>query len=490
MELIVVEPSGHFEVDIPDNHSVLIWAPRGIKDWSMPKNAGFSVFEWGADSIYIQADQGFPVGTEVGLRGWSDGFEFSLYLRAVDELRKVEDAYVVKPAADKRRENHRTSWLSTIDRAIEVAARVAEHQKTYAVDDGDDPSVVLARDRLARYKPPRLQAEFEVIRLNQHAPEVSILECEWLRGRDLLMTFDAVNPGIQPLSLDAISAHDASGELIEVQPVFDTRPEDQEQGRIHTLQARERMRAGVILENAITRELEGMQLYFRGTVAAQSAVTANRVIRFRPVPEGDLEQERQDREARGRVTIQVQPMYGVMWLANPLLDGQLDSTSLRGLGVRASYGVNRLFALEGEIVGASSGNARFDGMTFQNMEGIVTRNARLGRVLIGGVASMGYRYVPTLRLGIGFQGADSATRFVPATGGEVAGPDVGFEIAAFFSFGAGLDLRLGKHWRVGAHGAYSQSIGATSRSLEIGVHLGYGWTPGGVVEPPSYSPVR
>ncbi len=158
---------------------------------------------------------------------------------------------------------------------------------------------------------------------------------------------------------------------------------------------------------------------------------------------------------------------------------------MKGLSLRTSYGINRLFALEGEIIGATSGNARFSDTMFQGREGELARNSSLGRVQIGGVARLGYKYTPTLRLGIGFQGVSNGTRFVTINGDEMDGPDTDFEVDVLLSASVGFDIRLGDHWRAGLSlsglgVAKSTTAASVGLSLEGGLHIGYGWTPGGV----------
>ena len=485
IELVITGKSGHFNVNVFSEHTTLVWVPRGVVDWSLPEGADFEVRRWSDDTIYLRAKPEAPEDAEVGLRVWSQGYEFSFYLRASETLRGLEDSFVVKHEEDVRREAEQAALRALRESPApmpEVALLAPE--KPADANEQSDPSVTLARDRLARFKPPRLQVEFDMLRLTDESLYVAIKECEWLHDRDLLLTIEAENLWNQPFPLEAIDVRDAKGVEIPFEPVFETRAIDQEQGRIHTLSPRERMTAGLVLRGAWKRDLEGMRLEFRGRVGTHVATTANRVIRFRPVPDGDLEAERRDREARGRITLQVQPTYGAVWLANPLVDGAQGATSLTGGSVRVSYGINRLFAFEGELSGASSGSVRFDGMMFQNEPGQLTRNASIGRARLGGVVRLGHQVIPTMRLGIGFQGSNHDSRFLPTGGGDMPGPESGFKSDLFFSFGAGVDIRLGEHWMAGmdvsaigvAKSLDTESIGG---SVEAGLHVSYSWQPGG-----------
>lgn len=184
----------------------------------------------------------------------------------------------------------------------------------------------------------------------------------------------------------------------------------------------------------------------------------------------------------GVVTLSFQGLYGVTWLANPLDEKASDATSVKGFGVRASFGFNRFLAVEGELIGASTGEARFEDVTYENMQGELTRRASLGRAQIGGVLRLGTETIPTIRLGAGLQGASHDARLVAASG-SVPGPETPFEVSTMLNFGAGLDVRLGEHVLAGLGVAVSRisgvfgAEGTRTTTIEAGIHLGYFWRP-------------
>jgi hypothetical protein len=190
----------------------------------------------------------------------------------------------------------------------------------------------------------------------------------------------------------------------------------------------------------------------------------------------EKEEKARERAAKGRGSLHVQAMFGGIWLANPQ-DKDLDATSVKGLGARVTCGINRHVAFEADVVGASSGESRFEGVDFNGQQGDFFRSTKLGRVTLGGVLRMGMRrYIPVARVGLGLKGA-SHNAELEVGGVRMAGPEVGFELNPLWFFGAGVDTRLGSHIVAGVGLSVEQLVGSSSRSLEAGVHLGYSWKP-------------
>jgi hypothetical protein len=177
------------------------------------------------------------------------------------------------------------------------------------------------------------------------------------------------------------------------------------------------------------------------------------------------------------MSLHVQVLGGGIWLANPQNDKDLDPTSVKGLGVRVAYHMFKPLSIEVDVVGASSGESRFEGVDFNGQQGDLLRNAKLGRVSFGGALRMSSGpYIPVLRLGLGLQGA-SHTAELEVGGVRMPGPEVGFEFDALWYFGGGLDLRLGDSFVLGAALSFDKLVSGPSRSFEAGVHLGYSWKP-------------
>jgi hypothetical protein len=194
----------------------------------------------------------------------------------------------------------------------------------------------------------------------------------------------------------------------------------------------------------------------------------------------EAEREREEAE-RGRISLHIEALGGAIWLGDGLKQDLLDATSLKGLAVRAVYGFNQWVAFEGAIMGAGTGQARFSGMTIDEQEGTLVRSASLGRVQFGGVLRFGYRIIPTVRLGVGLQGAGYDAELMTATGSAPV-TDSEIDVDMTVNFGAGLDIRLGEHFMVGvaasAAGKASTFSGAGSGgAIEAGIHAGYAWKP-------------
>jgi hypothetical protein len=183
------------------------------------------------------------------------------------------------------------------------------------------------------------------------------------------------------------------------------------------------------------------------------------------------------------LSLHVQAVGGAIWLGDGIDLEELDATTLKGLGVRVEYELSKRLSVEGELMGASTGDAEFRGVAYEGMQGDLMRSAALGRVQIGGVLRLGKKkIIPTVRLGLGLQGASHDAVFTPAAGASVE-PDVGFELSAIVHFGAGLDVRLGEHFLAGA-GVTAILVAsrftaepASSNAIEAGLHLGYSWAP-------------
>ena len=191
----------------------------------------------------------------------------------------------------------------------------------------------------------------------------------------------------------------------------------------------------------------------------------------------ELRQEAALRAARGVVTLSLQGTYGAMWLGDGTGLDQSDATSIQGLGVRMMYGITPMIAVEGELMGAGSGDVFFADVTWNDMQGDLTRRAALGRIQFGGVLRFGKQYIPMLRMGVGLQGANHSGTLATATGDE-PGPGA-FEWNTFATFGTGLDVRFGS-FVAGIALAVITPWGDYDlyrRTIEAGIHLGYAWKP-------------
>ena len=177
-------------------------------------------------------------------------------------------------------------------------------------------------------------------------------------------------------------------------------------------------------------------------------------------------QEQKKRERWGQqVILGPTVSFGGCWLADGI-DGTstVDATTCTIAGLRVTKGFFESVALQAEVTGGATGDAKFDAFT---------RSAKFGRATISGVVRLGAYSIPYVQLGIGAQG----TNYDVSDGG----PEGSFEFASFWTFGAGYDMRFGDlligAQVVGEVGMQDDKL--FRNALSIGVHLGYGWNTGG-----------
>ena len=224
-------------------------------------------------------------------------------------------------------------------------------------------------------------------------------------------------------------------------------------------------------------------LAYAGPLEEVVARAEEQLRREKAVIDEAEEQLRRDRAAReraeaerGRVSLHVEALGGAIWLGDGLEQRKPTATSLTGLAVRAVYGFNQWVAFEGWIMGAGTGQARFTGMTIGEQDGTLVRSASLGRVQFGGVLRFGDRIIPTVRLGLGLQGAGYDAELMTATGSEPVA-ESGLELTTTLNFGAGLDVRLGDHFAAGFAFSGVQQWAEGLQAIEAGIHVGYAWQP-------------
>lgn len=393
-----------------------------------------------------------------------------LKLTTATELDWLEPAYAIR---------HRTE-----EEALQLRIEKEVQRRMAIVEDIARDSFEDEANKRFTEKIARSQNIFPVadsVRRSGDELAISLSSASWT-GRKFYLALDVSNKTGQPVPLDHHQVKDRQGAQHEsrLMAMF---PEIEPDGGKRFLAPGKETRMVLEIPGAIEGDFAATRVALltsaTGSEIAWAAVDAwqgNPL--FLPKPHDQIERERRDREALGRVTLQLQPLFGAMWLANPLEDSPLGMASVNGFSVRAAYGFNRFLSVEGELSGAFSGPARFSGMAYNNMQGVLTRDAQFGRAQIGGLLKLGHRYVPTLRLGIGLQGTDHRAEFTPEGGQSVDGPELGFQAKAYFTFGAGFDVRFGNGWLAGLDATFAQLIADESSVLLIGLHVGYSWQPG------------
>ena len=147
------------------------------------------------------------------------------------------------------------------------------------------------------------------------------------------------------------------------------------------------------------------------------------------------------------------------------------------LQLGATYGFTEHLHFEGEAMGASSGEARFESAMFDGREGTLIRTATVGRIVGGALLRFRTeKYLPYVRLGVGLQGTSYDSRFT-VSGVEAEGPGSSFDIDGLWYFGLGMDVHWGVSVVAGLAVSSDYLISSNSRSLQAGIHLGYTWHP-------------
>ena len=171
-----------------------------------------------------------------------------------------------------------------------------------------------------------------------------------------------------------------------------------------------------------------------------------------------------------------------MWFSDGAELGLAGSALSSAFGVRVVKGISPLWAFEAEVMGGATRDVKFDGVSWDGTTGDIHRDARFGRVVLGGQLRFGDRYQPHARFGLGLQGGRHSSRFLPDAGAERDGPDSGLAMALIWSVGGGMSVRVQDNWLVGFElsgvgMAQSLSSDTLRGALEGGFYVGYNWNP-------------
>lgn len=172
----------------------------------------------------------------------------------------------------------------------------------------------------------------------------------------------------------------------------------------------------------------------------------------------------QNQRENEQLIIHARAIAGAFWLSNGLAAARdLKATTFYGGGLRVTKGISELFALEAELVAGQTGSANFS----------APRRAKFGRLQAGVAFRLGHQNVPIVRFGVGLLAA--VYDETPESGDSS-------EFSVPFGLGFGYLYRLSEEWVLSTS---ATAIGSTDelRSLEAGIQLGYGFTPGGYTVP-------
>ena len=305
----------------------------------------------------------------------------------------------------------------------------------------------------------------------------------WWEQEELFLAFDTLNNAVLPRRIAQVLAFDRAGRRlpIDIRHIQHTGPVEVAGDLLAVIPGGSQARGFLSLPDAANGDIRGLTIALLGADGETLATASvgdweSRRQILVPMSDEEIERQKRDEEARGRVSVQVHALRGYIWLDDGLGGEELDATILRGLGIRTTYGINRLLMLTGEVAGASSDAARFDGISQGGMQGVLHRTATLGRVLLGGQVSLGHRVVPYARLAVGFHGTAYDSELMTGNSPENS-PDESFEIDGVWMVGSGVEFRLGKQFVAGGGFVYLQGSRTEQRLLELGAHFGVAWKP-------------
>lgn len=312
----------------------------------------------------------------------------------------------------------------------------------------------------------------------------------WMQD-DFYVSFQMDNPTTERLRVSQPYAVDAHGARTDITEISINAPVTRENDGTWAIPPGARTHGILKVPNARDRKIQPLRIVMSEASTLQTSVATIQdwEIWIPRTPEQVEEAERQKREAKEkaeiqkreakekeRVTLHVLGVAGGIWLQESQTEGRLDATSMTGLGARVTYAYNRHLAVEGEALGASTGNARFANASFDGMQGELLRSATLGRVQAGGVLRLGRQIIPLLRVGLGAQVSSIDSRFV-IDGSEAPGPGHAYDFDPLWYLGAGMELRPTEHLVAGFTLTTEKMASSASRTLEAGIHIGYGWKP-------------
>lgn len=305
----------------------------------------------------------------------------------------------------------------------------------------------------------------------------------WLQD-DFYVEFQVDNPTPERLRVSRPHAIDALGTRTDITELSINAPVTRENDGTWAIPPYTRTHGILKLPNARARKIEPLRIAMSEAMTLQTTIATIQdwEIWIPRTPEQVEEAERQKREAerqkreakeKERVTVHVSGMAGGIWLPQSQTENRLDATSMSGLGAQITYAFNRNWLVETSVTGASTGEAHFDNVSFNGMQGELLRGGWLGRVRIGGALRFGRKVMPIVRAGASVRLTSIDARFL-VDDSEVPGPESEVLVDGLWYMGSGVDVRLGEHVVAGLAASYEHGA---ARAIEAGIHVGYSWKP-------------
>ena len=242
--------------------------------------------------------------------------------------------------------------------------------------------------------------------------------------------------------------------------------------RIAVIPAYDQLTGMLLIPESVKSPLHALQVRFLGP-AGLPTIVAKQIVELYPMPE----EERRRRRIASQVSFSVRGFAGGFWLGDAAGAGLMMGTSMGGLAVRVSKGMHHNFAFEGEFVGGRSSDAIFRNVSWDTMEGDISRRASFGRAQASGVIRFGTKYVVSTRLGFGIQATSYDSTFTSGSD-SMSGPGDAFELDGLWLGGVSFDARLNERWTLGTGVTFVGGIYTDNRSLEAGIRVSYGWNVG------------
>jgi hypothetical protein len=465
---IWIDDGDTIHVLIHPSTTTLLRFDAPIADVSIPRWGGLDFKKRGA--FIALHPRSLPSRREIG--------SFSVEVAAHVVHIKLLAARAHEHALDKRRiafRDQHESIHALIDKAARAHCADELTQQNSEISDLRGQHLAFSIATVQREIGREVLDGYESIPLRDQFPPdnvhgVVVRVNRWLRlGKYRLLTFDVENRDPRPFTVADVKLHDELGTddhavHAELKRKRDNPPPD----TFGVLAPYER-RSGYVMVHADANLGTSVTLILRQpngrrTVTRDAIPTWNSAWQTL-----QAETAEEHRRTRG-VSIYAQPHAGVMWLNAARFDTHsLGATSIGGLGLHVSKGINSLFAFEAGITAATTGRATF---ATSDTGALLDRRATLARLQLGGAMRFGGRIAPLARAFVGLQTANLTTGFATNDGATPV-RESAIEFDALFGVGVEVTIRLTDHILVGPNLSGIFAAKGPYRALEAGIRVGY-----------------
>lgn len=310
-------------------------------------------------------------------------------------------------------------------------------------------------------------------------------------GRGKMIFFNLANRHSEPFQLANMLAsnHETEDRHVQLALLDLPPPEQNDDELIASVPPKTTARGVLVLPFDLHDSSQPLRLVFKSAGGGSAIAAATDRWVMRPMTDEEYEQDEWEKEQAEKLakrysqhSLNLRGVAGIVWIGDGVGDSQLDATSLYGFAARFQRGFDNRLALEGQLMGAWTGNAIFEDVAVDDVMGQLTRRGTLGRAEVGGAVRLGYEYIFTARAALAVQLARFEADLVPEGGGATSALDSTFELAALLTFGAGVHTHLSEGVVAGlilsADTPFAASVDDKyRRAIKAGVYMGYGWSP-------------